>query len=120
MIPPSHFTPLPIPTPAHRSGRKGTVQPEIPLPRLLPLFPPPPLRSPHAPSIKLKLASKPWLATDVASWSFVTNAPDVSRLCYKCLCTIELHHHDCLCPQSAVQSSLVESKLFGLFPQSFH
>ena len=44
----------PIPTPAHRSGRKGPMEPKIPLPQLPP---PPPLRSRNTPSVKLNLGS---------------------------------------------------------------
>ena len=52
---PSPINP-PIPTPAHRLGRTGTLQPKTPPPPIV-APPPPPLRSPYAPSIKLKLAS---------------------------------------------------------------
>ena len=65
-----HLPSPPIPTPAYRSGRKGPVEPKTPsnrCPRPATIAPtpinppgappPPPLRSPHAASIKLKLAS---------------------------------------------------------------
>ena len=65
---------LSIPAPAHHSGRKGPVQLQTPLtvaPPSVPHQPPPvqppsPLHSPHAPSIKLKLASlsRSYLLTD--------------------------------------------------------
>ena len=53
----SRLTPLPILTPAHRSGR--AVKDPLPPTPPPPLFPPQPplLRSPYAPSIKLRITS---------------------------------------------------------------
>ena len=92
----AHLPPPPppqIPTPAHRSGCKGTVQPKNRPPTVAtpptvasapPRSPPPPLRSTHVPSIKLKLASLnrgKLLMKPTARRSFENNSPGVIRLC---------------------------------------